>query len=171
MPTGEAAWPTLTRSAAALSSGQWAVTRAHQAQLVQQASSRQVAALVLTVIRRAGRRRIRDARITSPVDSPGRQNDHRRDTRPARHDRWHHSAVVGQQRRPAHDASLQDSQVTDSASFAGTFSVIALAVLLTITGMVTRWTLDKRRMAAWDADGGEPDRAGRPGHNPGISGR
>jgi hypothetical protein len=50
------------------------------------------------------------------------------------------------------DAPLQDSQVIGSAYFAGTFSVIALAVLLTITGMVTRWTLDKRRMAAWDAE-------------------
>jgi hypothetical protein len=47
---------------------------------------------------------------------------------------------------------LQDSQVTDSAYFAATFSVIMLAVLLTITGLVTRWTLDRRRMAAWDAE-------------------
>jgi hypothetical protein len=47
---------------------------------------------------------------------------------------------------------LQDSQVTGQAYFAEWFTVFTLAVLLTVTGLVTRWTLDKRRMAAWDAE-------------------
>jgi hypothetical protein len=155
MPTGGAAWPTLTRSAAALSSGQWAVTSAHQAQLVQQASSRQVAALVLTVSsgeqggggyatlasQAQARWTAADGKtitgeIPVPLDT----------TAGTTQQLW-----VTSDGQPT-DAPLQDSQVTDSAYFAGTFSVIALAVLLTITGLVTRRTLDKRRMAVWDAE-------------------
>jgi hypothetical protein len=50
------------------------------------------------------------------------------------------------------DQPLQDSQVSDSAYFAGTFGVIALATLLVIIGMLARRALDRRRMAAWDAE-------------------
>jgi len=47
---------------------------------------------------------------------------------------------------------LQDSQVTQQTDFAEIAGVLALAITLTITGLLTRRTLDKRRMAAWDAD-------------------
>jgi hypothetical protein len=50
------------------------------------------------------------------------------------------------------DPPLQDSQVSDSAYFAGTFGVVALAALLAITGLLARRALDRRRMAAWDAE-------------------
>lgn len=50
------------------------------------------------------------------------------------------------------DAPMQDVQVTTQAYFAGTFSVVGLAVLLASTGMLARRVLDKRRMAAWDAE-------------------
>ena len=50
------------------------------------------------------------------------------------------------------DSPLKDSQVAGDAVLAGTVSVIALAVLLAITGMLARRALDKRRMAAWDAE-------------------
>jgi hypothetical protein len=50
------------------------------------------------------------------------------------------------------DPPLQGSQVTGDAVLAGSFSVIALATLLAITGMLARRALDKRRMAAWDAE-------------------
>jgi hypothetical protein len=50
------------------------------------------------------------------------------------------------------DAPLQDTQVAGQADLASTFGVIALAVTLTVTGVLARRALDKRRMAAWDAD-------------------
>jgi len=50
------------------------------------------------------------------------------------------------------DQPLQDAQVSDSRYFAGTFGVITLATVLAITGFLARRTLNKRRMAAWDAE-------------------
>ena len=50
------------------------------------------------------------------------------------------------------DPPLQDSQVTGQAYFAEGSAVFTLAVLLTVTGLVTRRTLDRRRMAAWDTE-------------------
>lgn len=50
------------------------------------------------------------------------------------------------------DPPLQDSQIAGDTALAGTVSVIALAVLLTATGMLARRELDKRRIAAWDAE-------------------
>ena len=50
------------------------------------------------------------------------------------------------------DPPLQDSQVAEQADLAEITAVAALAILLTITGLLTRRALDKRRIAAWDAD-------------------
>ena len=50
------------------------------------------------------------------------------------------------------DQPLTDAQVSDSRYFAGTFGVITLATVLAITGFLARRTLNKRRMAAWDAE-------------------
>lgn len=50
------------------------------------------------------------------------------------------------------DQPLEGSQVTGDTVLAGMFGVIALATLLVITGMLARRALDKRRMAAWDAE-------------------
>jgi hypothetical protein len=50
------------------------------------------------------------------------------------------------------DQPLQDVQVSDSRYFAGTFGVITLATILAITGFLVCRTLDRRRMAAWDAE-------------------
>jgi hypothetical protein len=47
---------------------------------------------------------------------------------------------------------LQDSQVTGAAVLCEIAGAGALAVLLAVAGMLGRHTLDKRRMAAWDAD-------------------
>ena len=43
----------------------------------------------------------------------------------------------------------QVASLTDLGEMAG---AAAVAVLLTLVGVVARWSLDKRRMAAWDAD-------------------
>jgi hypothetical protein len=50
------------------------------------------------------------------------------------------------------DPPLQDSQVEGQAFLAEIAGVATLATLLIITGMLVRRTLDKRRMAQWDAD-------------------
>lgn len=50
------------------------------------------------------------------------------------------------------DSPLQDSQVEGQAFLAEIAGVVTLATSLIITGMLVRRTLDKRRMAQWDAD-------------------
>ena len=55
---------------------------------------------------------------------------------------WLWTTADGQLANPP----LQDSQVTGQAQVAEGFGVVTLAVLLTAAGLVTRWTLDKRRM-------------------------
>jgi hypothetical protein len=50
------------------------------------------------------------------------------------------------------DAPLQDTQVAGQADFAATAGVVALAAMLAVTGALARRALDKRRIAAWDAD-------------------
>jgi hypothetical protein len=135
---------------AALASGSWTLTRAHQAQLAQQASSYHVSARVLTLESQGSafgdpeaqaRWTAHDGKvITGDVIVP-------LDTTPGSiRQLW--TTADGQLTNPP----LQGSQVTGQAYVAEGFGVFALAVLLAITGLVTRWTLDKRRIAAWDAE-------------------
>ena len=136
---------------AVLASSSWALARAHEAQLAERASSYQVPALVL--------------KLEAP--SGGAYGDPSAQARWTAHDgtvvtgdiavplgaaagstQWLWTTADGQVTNPP----LEDSQVTGQAYVAEGFAVFTLAVLLTITGLVTRWTLDKRRMAAWDAE-------------------
>ena len=136
---------------AALASSSWTLARAHQAQLAERASSYQVPALVLKL----------EAPIGGPYADLGAQ------ARWTAHDgtvitgeiavplgttsgstQWLWTTADGQLTNPP----LQDSQVTGQAYVAEGFGVFTLAVLLTVTGLVTRWMLDKRRMAAWDTE-------------------
>jgi hypothetical protein len=50
------------------------------------------------------------------------------------------------------DSPLQHSQVTGRAVMARVFAVAALAVTLIIVGWAARRALDRRRLAAWDAE-------------------
>jgi hypothetical protein len=50
------------------------------------------------------------------------------------------------------DSPLQHSQVTGRTVMAQVFAVTALAVVLIIIGWAARWTLDRRRLAAWEAE-------------------
>jgi hypothetical protein len=50
------------------------------------------------------------------------------------------------------DPPLTDWQVASQERLAEMLSVVVLAIVLAITGALARWALDKRRMAAWDAD-------------------
>ena len=140
---------------AAQAAGAWAHARAHEAQLAEQASWRQVPALVLNVTTGvqgdggyAGLESQGQARWTAPDgkvitgEIPIPPGTVAGSTVPL----WISSD--GQ----LTDSPLQDSQVAGDAVLAGTVSVIGLAVLLAVTGMLARRALDKRRMAAWDAE-------------------
>ena len=50
------------------------------------------------------------------------------------------------------DSPLQRSQVTGRAELARVRAVTALAVVLIFVGWAARWALDRRRLAAWDAE-------------------
>lgn len=136
---------------ATLASGSWALARAHQAQLLERASSYQVPAVVL--------------KLGTP--SGGAYADTGAQARWTAHDgtvitgeipvplgtavgatQWLWTTADGRVTNPP----LENSQVAGQAYVAEGFGVVTLAVLLAMTGLVTRWTLDKRRMAAWDAE-------------------
>lgn len=50
------------------------------------------------------------------------------------------------------DSPLQHSQITGRAVLAQVLAVVALAVALMMAGWAARWALDRRRLAAWDAE-------------------
>ena len=50
------------------------------------------------------------------------------------------------------DSPLQPSQVAGRADIARALAIVGLAITLIIVGLAGRWALDRRRMAAWDAD-------------------
>jgi hypothetical protein len=140
---------------AAHESGAWMHARAHRVQLAQEASWHQVTALLL--------KSAPESQIGGEVAAPDPQALARWTAPDGR-------AVTGEVPVPPGTAAgttvrvwvardgqltdppLQDSQVASQADLAGTFSVVALATLLAVTGLLGRRALDKRRMAAWDAD-------------------
>jgi hypothetical protein len=136
---------------AALASGSWVLAWDHQAQLAERASSFQVPALVLKLEAPGGgpygdlgaqaRWTARDGTVvTGDIPVPFGAA--------AGSTQWLWTTADGQLTNPP----LEDSQVTGQAHVAEGLSVVTLAVLLTAAGLVTRWTLDKRRMAAWDTE-------------------
>ena len=50
------------------------------------------------------------------------------------------------------DSPLQHSQVTGRMHLSEALAVAALAAALITMGAVVRWALDRRRLAAWDAE-------------------
>jgi hypothetical protein len=50
------------------------------------------------------------------------------------------------------DSPLQHNQVSGRAVIAQVLAVTVLAVVLIIIGWAARWVLDRRRLAAWDAE-------------------
>jgi len=136
---------------AALASSSWALARAHQAQLAERASSYQVPARVLKLEATSGaaygdpsahaRWTAHDGKVVTgdiavPLGAAVGSTQ------------WLWTTADGQLTNPP----LEDSQVTGQAYVAEGLGVFTLAVLLTVTGLVTRWMLDKRRMAAWDTE-------------------
>lgn len=133
----------------------WAHAAAREAQLQQQSSRAQVTAVLL-----------KPAGTMRPGGGPAALDP----LTPARWRAPDGRAVTGDLPVPAGTAAgatvrvwvsrdgrlsgqpLQDSQVTGQACLAGSLSVVALAILLAVTGVLGRRALDKRRMAAWDAE-------------------
>ena len=135
---------------AALASGSWALARANQAQLAEQASSYQVPVRVLKLESLGGAYgdpqsqaqwtahdgKVITGEIAVPLGTTSGSTQ------------WLWTTRDGQ----VTDPPLQDSQVTGQAYFAEGSAIFTLAVLLTITVLLGRRTLDKRRMAAWDTE-------------------
>jgi hypothetical protein len=139
---------------AARASGAWAHAIAHRVQLTQEASRYQVTAV-----------------LADPA--PKAQAGSWGTFEPQVRARWtapDGKAVTGEIPAPAGTAAgtrltvwtsrdgqlteppLQDSQVADQVTLAQIGGVAALAMLLAVAGLLARRALDKRRMAAWDAD-------------------
>lgn len=52
--------------------------------------------------------------------------------------------------RPA-TSPLQRSDVVEGIALAASLATVAVATVLAVLGLVARWALDRRRLAAWDA--------------------
>ena len=137
---------------AALAMGTWVHGMARQAQLAQEASRRQVTAVVVAVTRPpAG-----DASLTWRAQARWRAPDGRELTGelpvPS-------STVVGGKlpvwtgrNGDLTTAPLLDSQVASQTDFAAALGVMIVAGVLTLAGARALRSLNKRRMADWDAD-------------------
>jgi hypothetical protein len=137
---------------AALASGPWAHAMAQRAELAQAASRHQVTAVVLTtpaVI--AGSwdlASVTQARWTAPdgtvvtSDMPVLAGTRAGATIPV----W--TTRDGQLTSPP----MGESQVASLADLGEITGAAAVALLLALVGVLARWSLDKRRMAAWDDD-------------------
>ena len=140
---------------AALAGAAWAHARAHEAQLMEEASSHQVSAVVLTVATGpAGGGGY--AGLETQAQARWRAPDGKVVTRaiPVMPGTVAGTTVLLWTTNDGQltDPPLQDSQVAGDAAYAGTVSVIVLATVLAGTGMLVRRTLDRHRMAAWEAD-------------------
>jgi hypothetical protein len=136
---------------AALATGAWVHGMARQAQLAQEASWRQVTAVVLAVIPPPGDDQLAwqvQARWTAPN---GQAVTH--EVPVPQH------MAVGAKLKVWSDLTgdlatvpLLDSQVAGQTMIGQALGVVASVSVLTVAGGVAIWTLNKRRMAAWDAD-------------------
>jgi hypothetical protein len=137
---------------AALASGAWVHRMARQAQLTQEASRRQVTAVVLAVA------------ALPAVGEPLAWQAQARWRAPDGREVTHEVPVlvgtkVGGKLQVWTDrtsdftaAPLLDSQVAGQTTSAEALGVIASAGVLAIAGALAVWTINKRRMDAWDAD-------------------
>jgi hypothetical protein len=49
------------------------------------------------------------------------------------------------------DAPLRPADVAEEIALAALLTTVAFGAVLAVVGLVTRWVLDRRRLAAWDA--------------------
>jgi hypothetical protein len=134
--------------------GAWAHSIAHRAQVTQEASRHQVTAVVLKVAASTGTggyvspESLAQARWTAPDgtvvtgEAPVPAGTAAGATVPE----W--VTADGQ----LTDPPIGNSQIADSVDIAEILAVLGLGILLAVTGWLARRALDKRRMAAWDAE-------------------
>jgi hypothetical protein len=138
---------------AALATGAWVHGMAQRSQLAQEASRRQVTAVVLAVTAPpVGSEEVLAWQAQARWRAPDGQNVTQETPVLS-------GTVVGGKLQVWTDrtgdlttAPLLDSQVADQAASGGALGAIAAAMTLTLAGVLALWTLNKRRMAAWDAD-------------------
>jgi hypothetical protein len=138
---------------AALASGAWAHTTAQRAEAAQAAARHQVTAVVLTTSATAivgswDQDSLAQARWTAPDGTVVT------DQMPVPGGTRVGATVSVWTTRNGQLTShpLGDSQVASLTKLGEITGVAAVALLLTIVGVLARRSLDKRRMAAWDAD-------------------
>jgi hypothetical protein len=137
---------------AALATGAWVHGMARQSQLAQEASRRQVTAVVVAVTADPASGQVLAWQAQARWKAPdGREVTHEVPVPP--------DTVVGAKLPAWSDltgdpttAPLLDSQVAGQTATGEALGAVASAVVLTLAGGMALWTLDKRRMAAWDAD-------------------
>ena len=137
---------------AALATGAWMYGTAQRAQLAQEASRHQVTAVVLAVTAPAAGDDQLVWQAQARWKAPSGQQVTREVPVPS-------STPVGGTLQVWTDRSgafttapLLDSQVAGQAAAGEALGVIASACVLTVAGALALWALNKRRMAAWDAD-------------------
>jgi hypothetical protein len=137
---------------AALATGAWVHGMAQQAQLTQEASRRQVTAVVLAVTADPAANQMLAWQAQARWKAPdGQEVTHEVPVPPG--------TAVGAKLQVWSDltgdftaAPLLDSQVASQTATGAALGVVASAVVLTLAGAAVRWTLNKRRIADWDAD-------------------
>ena len=135
-------------------SGAWTHAAAHRAQLEQQAARHQVTALVLkpTSGAQVGAWGATDAWVLARWTTPDGKVVTGKVLGPLGSFAGATVRVwVTRDGQPANQPLL-DSQVAGQVFLTQVLSVYALAILVTIIGVLGRRALDKRRIAAWDAD-------------------
>jgi hypothetical protein len=136
----------------ARATGAWVHAIAHRVQVTQQASLRQVRAVLLN----AAPAGPDDAQFLPQVKARWTAPDGKTVTgqvsvqpgTPAGTAMRVWTTRDGQLTNPP----LQDSQVAEQADLGEIAGVLALAIVLAVTGLLARRALDKRRMTAWETD-------------------
>lgn len=137
---------------AVLAAGAWAHDASRQAQLDQEASRRQVTAVVLAVTAPVDGAQRLDWQARARWTAPGGQTVTQDVPVPF-------GTTAGQKIKVWIDLSgdlstapLLDSQVTSQTYVAQAFAVLGSGGVLVVAADVILWVLDRRRMAAWAAD-------------------
>jgi hypothetical protein len=140
---------------AAVTAGQWAYTGAVRAERVENAVWHPVTAVVLQAVPR------------SPVNPYGATDIVQVPARWTAPDGTHHIGNITAAAGTAKGAAvriwtnrsgkqtgppLEPAQVADRAALAGALAVFGVAFLLMATGVLIHRALDRRRLAAWDAE-------------------
>jgi hypothetical protein len=136
---------------AALATGAWVHGTAQRVQLTQQGSRWQVTAVVLAVAESATGESLvwqAQARWRAP---DGREVTHQIPV-PSGTLAGGKLQVWTDRTGDLTTAPLLDSQVADQTTSGEALGVGASAVVLTLVGALALWVLNKRRMAAWEAD-------------------